>query len=260
MANFIQENLPNLKPRHYLLLANQANHWFNAYPGVVNDYRARYGDDFCLVLWRSGPKDDAYVLPYSKLKNLFVDKNLVSGPKKTLRWHGQVKDGHLALMGGRGKPVSVDGCHNAFDLLNISADVPVRRVEEPALTKIAEITFGLERDLQQGLRANIQQLESGLKIVDGGNERATETGWIDITAQDAQGRTVVIELKAGTATPEALTQLLAYMAAIGTEQGKRARGILVAGDFHPRLIRAASVVENVLLLRYRFNFIFERVQ
>jgi hypothetical protein len=62
MANFVQENLPNLKPRHYLLLANQANHWFNVYPGVLNDYRARYGDEFCVVLWRGGNRDDAYVL------------------------------------------------------------------------------------------------------------------------------------------------------------------------------------------------------
>ena len=34
-----------------------------------------------------------------------------------------------------------------------------------------ETTFGLERDLQNALRSNIQQLEEGLKIVDEGKER-----------------------------------------------------------------------------------------
>ena len=50
-----------------------------------------------------------------------------------------------------------------------------------------EITFGLERDLQSALRANIDQLEPGLKITDDGRERVTEAGRIDITAGDAKG-------------------------------------------------------------------------
>ncbi|MDP2318293.1 MAG: hypothetical protein Q8O42_02995 [Acidobacteriota bacterium] len=79
------------------------------------------------------------------------------------------------------------------------------------------------------------------------------------TARDRAGRTVVIELKAGTAMPEALTQLLAYVAAITEVEGRRARGILVAGDFHPRLIKASAMVEDVQLLRYRVSFAFERV-
>ncbi|MCY3656287.1 MAG: endonuclease NucS [Chloroflexi bacterium] len=63
----------------------------------------------------------------------------------------------------------------------------------------ADLKFGLERDLQHALRSNIEQLESGLKIVDGGKERVVEAGKIDVTARDADGRLVVIELKAGTA-------------------------------------------------------------
>jgi hypothetical protein len=80
--------------------------------------------------------------------------------------------------------------------------------EEPAsleaekVFEAEEITFGLERDLQSALRANIDQLETGLKIIDDGKERTTEAGRIDITAKDAKDNIVVIELKAGTATPE----------------------------------------------------------
>ena len=111
--------------------------------------------------------------------------------------------------------------------------------ETEELIEAAETTFGLERDMQQALRGNIEQLESDLRISDGGKERITEAGRIDITAEDKSGRTVVIELKAGTAAPEALTQLLAYMGVV-SKDGAPVRGILVAGDFHPRLKYAAK--------------------
>jgi RecB family endonuclease NucS len=45
------------------------------------------------------------------------------------------------------------------------------------------------------LRANIDQLEPGLTVIDGGNERKVASGFIDITARDRSGATVVIELK-----------------------------------------------------------------
>ena len=52
-----------------------------------------------------------------------------------------------------------------------------------------ESAFGLERDLQKALRANIGQLETGLKIVDGGTEKNAPAGRIDITAEDPGGTT-----------------------------------------------------------------------
>jgi transposase-like protein len=116
-------------------------------------------------------------------------------------------------------------------------------------------TFAMERDLQKALRANIAQLQPDLRIVDGGKERQTDAGNIDITAEDSSGATVVIELKAGEAQPEALTQLLAYMGAL--DQDRPVRGILIAGDFHQRLTHAAKVVPNVVLRRYSHKFTFD---
>ena len=119
------------------------------------------------------------------------------------------------------------------------------------------VTFSLERDLQSALRENIEQLESGLKIVDGGAERTVEAGRIDITAEDAEGRLVVIELKAHTAQPGDMTQVLAYIGAIGHEEQKPVRGILVAKDFHQRVVFAAQAVPNVQLKGYSFRFLFD---
>ena len=130
--------------------------------------------------------------------------------------------------------------------------------ETDELIEPAETTFGLERDMQHAPRAGIDQLEPGLRIVGGGRERSTDAGRIDIVAQDEAGKTVVIELKAGIAPPEALTQLLAYMGATASESDG-VRGTLVAEDFHPRLKFAARAVPNVQLRRYRYRFSFEPV-
>jgi hypothetical protein len=120
-----------------------------------------------------------------------------------------------------------------------------------------EITFGLEGDLQLAIRANIDQLEPGLKIIDGGKERATEAGKIDITAIDTEGNIVVIELKAGLASPQVVAQILAYMGTIAESENKPVRGILVAGDFHKRVIFAARATANLRLKKYSFWFTFE---
>jgi hypothetical protein len=83
-------------------------------------------------------------------------------------------------------------------------------VLEEALTALTT-TFGLERDLQKVLRDNIDQLEPGLKVADGNKEKRVPSGYIDITAEDKDGATVVIELKAVEADRDAVGQLLAYM-------------------------------------------------
>jgi RecB family endonuclease NucS len=85
----------------------------------------------------------------------------------------------------------------------------------------------------------------------------TDAGRIDITAKDTSGRVVVVELKAGTASPEVVTQILAYMGAIAEVEKKPARGILVAGDFHKRVVLAARAVSTLDLKKYSIQFKFE---
>jgi endonuclease NucS-like protein len=131
---------------------------------------------------------------------------------------------------------------------------------EEEIAEAAEITFGLERDLQSALRVSISQLELGLKIIDGGKERKTDAGWIDITAQDQYGNIVIIELKAGPASPDVIAQVLAYMGAVAEADKKPVRGILVAGDFHKRVIWASRAISNLELRKYSFQFTFESVE
>lgn len=117
--------------------------------------------------------------------------------------------------------------------------------------------IGLERDMQAALRSSIEQLEPGLEIIDGGAERSVSSGFIDITAKDADGRIVVIELKTGTAKQRAVAQILSYMGDIAEEEpDATVRGILVAADFDTKVRAAARVVPVLSLQSYRINFKF----
>lgn len=118
-----------------------------------------------------------------------------------------------------------------------------------------ESTFGVESDLQGALRAHIEQLEPGLKIIDGGKERTLKTGRVDILAEDRDQTTVVIELKAEEANEHDVTQILRYTGELASSV-KPVRGILVAGAFSRRARAAASQVHSLQLRKYSFNFVF----
>lgn len=121
---------------------------------------------------------------------------------------------------------------------------------------------GLERDLQAALRRAIEQLEPGLEIIDGGAERMVASGRIDITARDAHGAIVVVELKTGVARQKAVAQVLSYMGDIAEEEpDQKVRGLLVAGNFDNKARSAARMLPKaVLSLRsYRVRFEFEDV-
>jgi endonuclease len=130
--------------------------------------------------------------------------------------------------------------------------------ETEEVEEAVETTFRLERDLQSALRANIEQLEPGLRITDGGKELIVESGRIDITAEDADGAAVIIELKPGEADREVKGKILSYMGDV-SQGNKPLRGILLAGSFTLRAISAARVVKNLRLKKYSFRFSFEEV-
>ncbi len=131
-------------------------------------------------------------------------------------------------------------------------DEPGAVVEE----EVPSLAFSFERDPQAALRANLGQLEPGLTVRDGGRERITASGKIDILAEDAAGRVVVIDLKAVTARREAVAQVLTYMGDLAEGGGPVPRGILVAPGFDARCVAAARAVPGLSLVRYGFAFTF----
>ncbi|MEQ1686963.1 MAG: endonuclease NucS domain-containing protein [Sphingopyxis sp.] len=118
--------------------------------------------------------------------------------------------------------------------------------------------FEIERHLQDSLRREIGQLEPGLVIVDDGDEKSVESGFIDILARDGSGALVVIELKAGMAKREAVGQITGYMGDLMIEEPEtQVRGILVAADFDKSCQSGVRAIPTLKLKRYRFSFTFE---
>src|SRR5688572_9494717 len=68
------------------------------------------------------------------------------------------------------KPDEKKDTSYADELLGEDTEISAETDEE-VLIEAEEITFGLERDLQAALRANIEQLEPGLRIIDKGKDR-----------------------------------------------------------------------------------------
>lgn len=88
------------------------------------------------------------------------------------------------------------------------------------------VLIGSEAEMQQALARDPEVIEPGLTLVD--REVPTGVGGIDLYARDAQGRLVVVELKRGKATQEAVHQLNRYVETVSAQVGQRVRGILAA--------------------------------
>lgn len=118
--------------------------------------------------------------------------------------------------------------------------------------------ISLERDLEDYLANNIEDLEKGLRLV--GRQVEVANGRIDLLAEDSEGNLVVIELKAGEANDASFTQLLAYISSIKERKKDRSvRGILVAHDFSSKVTYASRLIPYVKLKKYCIRFEFKDV-
>jgi endonuclease len=168
------------------------------------------------------------------------------GPGK-VRLYDPEKDGEFEL-------------ENTNDLgLTTGSDEDSVNTEE-----IINATLSLERDLQEYISRDLSRLGGGLKLYTGegltGREISTEAGKIDILAVDTKNTLVVIELKANKASPNALGQILGYMASIKKElEADTVRGIIVAEDFDKKLQLAVTQVSNISLIKFKVKFDFEPI-
>ncbi len=110
--------------------------------------------------------------------------------------------------------------------------------------------FRYEREMQESVRRQLDQIEPGLVEADGGHERSVATGKIDVLARDLAGHFVVIELKAGPCPHGALEQVLAYSTDLEAETGTPCRAVLVAYQFSERIKAAAKRARDISLVTY----------
>ena len=128
------------------------------------------------------------------------------------------------------------------------------------ITGSIDTQVSLESDLQQYLASRVEEIESGLKVIEGGIEYKTEAGRIDILTQDTAGDFVIIELKAGKAKDAALGQLLGYIGCLSQDKNSKVRGILIASNFDQRVVFAAKALSHIKLVKYALSFKLEVVK
>ncbi|THF85480.1 DUF91 domain-containing protein [Deinococcus sp. KSM4-11] len=97
---------------------------------------------------------------------------------------------------------------------------------------------GSEAQMQETLARSPELIEPGLKVLN--RELLVESGGIDLYAQDAQGRYVVVELKRGRATQHAVSQLGRYVRSV---EGKVPAGAVVRGILAAPSITAPARLE-----------------
>lgn len=66
MSSYIADNFDALSKQHYIRRAGASDYWFDFTHGVLEEYQAEFGDDFCLVLYASDTEDDSYMLKSNK--------------------------------------------------------------------------------------------------------------------------------------------------------------------------------------------------
>lgn len=126
-------------------------------------------------------------------------------------------------------------------------------------------SFALEKHLEDFLVKNWNSTDLGKDYIiyeeDGetsGQQYATDTGPIDILAISKDQKTLlVIELKKGKASDDAVGQILRYMNYVKevlAEPDQTVRGIVIALDDDQKLRRALAMVPNIEFYSYKVNF------
>jgi len=129
-----------------------------------------------------------------------------------------------------------------------------------------EVRLSLERDLENHIVKNLDEIEEGLKIYSKGDitgrQFSIDNERIDILAVDKNNNYVVIELKVGTANYHVIGQILSYTSLVRRDiaDKKEVRGIIIADDFDRKLRYAASEVPNISLKKYEIHFTFKDVK
>lgn len=145
MSSYIADNLTVLSEKHYIRKAGASDYWFDFTYRKLGQYQAKYGNDFCLVLYASSTQDDSYILPYSHVKHLFSEDYL----DERLRWVGSIS-GNLLYIRRNNQSMSISAYYNAFDYLE-EADDDVAILREPRILYNVEEKIKLS-DLIQHIR------------------------------------------------------------------------------------------------------------
>lgn len=142
----------------------------------------------------------------------------------------------------------------SVDTSELAASV-VGESTQQDLTEYVESSLTLERDLEDQIVSHLDLLEPGLTLVS--RQESSEVGRLDLLARDSEGRTVIVELKAGEAKDSSIGQIARYMGWYAQKEGMPPRAVLVASGFSEPVRYAAKAIPGLRLVTYRVQFTFE---
>lgn len=144
---------------------------------------------------------------------------------------------------------------NVRKAVEVYAKLP-RQVRGEMTVEEFERSQFLERDLEDYLEGNLEQIEVGLKLEGRGRQYSTTVGPIDLFARAKNGDLVVIELKKGRAADQVFGQVCRYMGCIKSEYaqaGQAVRGIIVGREVDTKLQYATKAVPEGLVTLATFE-------
>jgi len=151
----------------------------------------------------------------------------VHGPKGVKPMNWQPKTDSLQVTVERGYCVLRARRRKPDELVTITMLLP-SLAQAIRLQEAAFALSGSEAQMQEALARHPDLIEPGLTVLN--RELLTAAGGIDLYARDREGRYVVVELKRGRATQDAVSQLARYVDAAQRLTGGVVRGILAAPE------------------------------
>jgi len=120
-----------------------------------------------------------------------------------------------------------------------------------------ESNFTYERDLQDSLVRQINKIFPEYSLFKDGVEYYIDGKRIDVLLENkSKNELLVIELKAGLAKKEVLSQLLEYMGKLKKKfTEKTINGLIISGEIDESLKDACIPLQNIKIMRYRIDLL-----
>lgn len=207
--------------------------------------------------------DAKVTLTFDELDKI-VPGGLPASAKKHPAWwtNNEASQSHSKVWLDAGRRASVDfkGKRTVFTLDSSvdTSELAAAVVEDSTVQDLAEYvesSLSLERDLEDQIISHLDVLEPGLTLLS--RQVSSDVGRLDLLANDRDGRTVIIELKAGEAKDSSIGQIARYIGWYADVEGKPPRAILVASGFSEPVRWAAKAIPGLKLVIYRVQFTFE---
>jgi 5-methylcytosine-specific restriction endonuclease McrA len=178
MTNVIVLHLDPIKQRHYVQKATTSDHWVAFYKSRLDEYLARYGEDFNLIIYGDENVQDDYIsIPYSKLKDFLTDEHI---NERNQRWVFSI-DGDLLRIHRNIRRLDIREYRaNAIDIPELYQYNPISRLSQQRRDK--EIAYQNE-----ATEINQAELENKIRSLD------RQARYREGTIRYYQRRAIVVE-------------------------------------------------------------------